>query len=146
VNTYTSSSVLLQGPQLSLILTRRPVQSQIRHINLTAPTRQAHGPKTPDFSIFAFLQFYTARAIHPAAEIHPEDHLHYQQDQDDIDMNNRKRTAGAASGGSSKKRKTDNMPKFYAVKAGFNPGVYVDYADCQRQTAGFKGAVCEYIL
>lgn len=43
----------------------------------------------------------------------------------------------------NKKRKTDNMQKFYAVKAGFKPGVYLSYADCQKQTAGFKGAVCE---
>ncbi|KAM4060557.1 RNase H domain-containing protein [Hirsutella rhossiliensis] len=41
----------------------------------------------------------------------------------------------------NKKRKTDNMQKFYAVKAGFKPGVYLSYADCQKQTAGFKGAV-----
>ncbi|KAI5458001.1 hypothetical protein BGZ63DRAFT_55327 [Mariannaea sp. PMI_226] len=62
-------------------------------------------------------------------------------------MNNRKRTApaAAAAAGSSKKRKMDNVQKFYAVKAGFNPGVYLNYADCQKQTAGFKGAVCKYI-
>lgn len=58
-------------------------------------------------------------------------------------MNNRKRTVGAAASGSAKKRKMDNVQKFYAVRAGFNPGVYLDYSDCQKQTAGFKGAVCE---
>lgn len=44
----------------------------------------------------------------------------------------------------NKKRKTDNMQKFYAVKAGFKPGVYLSYTDCQEQTAGFKGAVCKW--
>ncbi|KAH8178330.1 RNase H domain-containing protein [Sarocladium implicatum] len=41
----------------------------------------------------------------------------------------------------SKKRKVDAGPKFYAVKAGFKPGVYTQYSDCQAQTAGFKGAI-----
>lgn len=60
-------------------------------------------------------------------------------------MNKRRAAAGAtpASTGSSKKRKMDNVQKFYAVKAGFHPGVYLTYAECQLQTAGFKGAVCE---
>ncbi|KAH6999795.1 ribonuclease H-like domain-containing protein [Ilyonectria destructans] len=58
-------------------------------------------------------------------------------------MNKRRAGAGAtpASTGSSKKRKVDNVQKFYAVKAGFHPGVYLTYAECQLQTAGFKGAV-----
>ncbi|PFH61553.1 hypothetical protein XA68_17056 [Ophiocordyceps unilateralis] len=54
---------------------------------------------------------------------------------------NKKRPALAAVPNPSKKRRTDNLPKFYAVKAGFKPGVYMAYSDCQRQTAGFKGAV-----
>ncbi len=33
------------------------------------------------------------------------------------------------------------MPgKFYAVKAGREPGIYTSWADCQKQTTGFKGA------
>ncbi|KYK61178.1 RNase H domain protein [Drechmeria coniospora] len=40
-----------------------------------------------------------------------------------------------------KKRKTDGMQKFYAVQAGHKPGVYLNYAECSSQTAGFKGAV-----
>ncbi|KFA68663.1 hypothetical protein S40285_02611 [Stachybotrys chlorohalonatus IBT 40285] len=45
-----------------------------------------------------------------------------------------------------KKRKMDNVQKFYAVKAGFIPGVYEDYSDCQAQTAGFKGAICQFAV
>lgn len=34
------------------------------------------------------------------------------------------------------------MPKkFYAVKAGREPGVYETWADCQKQVSGFSGAV-----
>ncbi|OAA79543.1 Ribonuclease H-like protein [Akanthomyces lecanii RCEF 1005] len=62
---------------------------------------------------------------------------------------NRKRAApssavtapSAASPSASKKRKTDNVPKFYAVQVGFRPGVYTTYAECAQQTAGFKGAL-----
>jgi len=42
----------------------------------------------------------------------------------------------------SKKRKLDTAQKYYAVKAGFKPGVYLTYAECSEQTAGFKGALC----
>ncbi|PHH63983.1 hypothetical protein CDD80_1166 [Ophiocordyceps camponoti-rufipedis] len=54
---------------------------------------------------------------------------------------NKKRPAPTASSNLSKKRRTDGLPKYYAVRAGFKPGVYLDYSDCQQQTAGFKGAV-----
>lgn len=47
---------------------------------------------------------------------------------------------------SSKKRKVETGPKYYAVKAGFEPGVYTQYSDCQRQTAGFKGAICTFSI
>ncbi|KAI9170991.1 Ribonuclease H [Paramyrothecium foliicola] len=61
----------------------------------------------------------------------------------DAAIMNKRRDASAAAGASnpSKKRKVDSLPKFYAVKAGFLPGVYENYADCQAQTAGFKGAL-----
>lgn len=61
---------------------------------------------------------------------------------------NNKRPAAASSTASSlsKKRKTDNMPKYYAVQAGFVPGVYLTYSECQAQTAGFKGAVFKSFL
>ncbi len=54
--------------------------------------------------------------------------------------------SSAASPSASKKRKTDNVPKFYAVQVGFRPGVYTTYAECAQQTAGFKGALCEWGL
>lgn len=55
-------------------------------------------------------------------------------------------TSAAPVTTSSKKRKLDAGPKFYAVKAGFRPGVYTQYSDCQAQTAGFKGAICESLI
>ncbi|KAL2149081.1 hypothetical protein VTH82DRAFT_1767 [Thermothelomyces myriococcoides] len=40
-----------------------------------------------------------------------------------------------------KKRKLDaTEPKYYAVRAGFKPGVYTTWAVCQQQITGFKGA------
>ena len=41
------------------------------------------------------------------------------------------------------KRKRDNMPKFYAVRVGYRPGVYHTWADCLEQVKGFKKATCE---
>lgn len=57
--------------------------------------------------------------------------------------NKRPASTSAAAPSVSKKRKTDNMQKYYAVQAGFVPGVYLTYSECQAQTAGFKGAICE---
>lgn len=31
--------------------------------------------------------------------------------------------------------------KFYAVKKGFNTGIFLTWAECQKQTQGFKGAL-----
>ncbi|KAH6608091.1 hypothetical protein Trco_004404 [Trichoderma cornu-damae] len=60
---------------------------------------------------------------------------------------NNKRQAGSATASSlSKKRKMDNVQKYYAVRAGFAPGVYLTYSECQAQTAGFKGAVFKSFL
>ena len=33
------------------------------------------------------------------------------------------------------------MGKYYAVRAGRQPGIYDSWAECQRQTTGFKGAI-----
>jgi hypothetical protein len=63
--------------------------------------------------------------------------------QDDDDMNKRSAPGGTSVVSPPKKRKTDNVQKYYAVQAGFQPGVYMTYAECSAQTAGFKGAVCE---
>jgi ribonuclease HI len=41
----------------------------------------------------------------------------------------------------SKKRKlTEDLTKYYAVRAGKTPGVYMTWKECQEQTTGFKGA------
>ena len=46
----------------------------------------------------------------------------------------------------SKKRKFgDDVMKFYAVRAGKTPGVYMTWPECQENTAGFRGASCSYI-
>lgn len=66
-------------------------------------------------------------------------------------LGHKKRSAAAVAGGSAassssaaaKKRKMDNVQKFYAVQVGFRPGVYLTYAECSKQTSGFKGAICE---
>ncbi|KAG6038100.1 hypothetical protein E4U41_004550 [Claviceps citrina] len=56
-------------------------------------------------------------------------------------MNKRSSSGRSPAATPPKKRKTDNGPKYYAVQAGFRPGVYLTYAECSAQTAGFKGAV-----
>ncbi|KAG6007504.1 hypothetical protein E4U21_005972 [Claviceps maximensis] len=57
-------------------------------------------------------------------------------------MNNKRSSSGRGLEATpSKKRKMDSGPKYYAVQAGFRPGVYLTYAECSAQTAGFKGAV-----
>ena len=45
----------------------------------------------------------------------------------------------------SRKRKMDdkNAQKYYAVRAGVRPGIYLTWNECQAQIAGFKGAQCE---
>lgn len=42
------------------------------------------------------------------------------------------------------KRKRGPAGKYYAVKAGYQPGVYYEWKDCLAQVTGFKGAICEY--
>ncbi|KXX77023.1 Ribonuclease H [Madurella mycetomatis] len=47
----------------------------------------------------------------------------------------------------SKKRKMDGAEqKYYAVRAGYKPGVYTSWAICQQQISGFKGAVFKSFL
>ncbi|KAK3316883.1 ribonuclease H-like domain-containing protein [Apodospora peruviana] len=46
-----------------------------------------------------------------------------------------------AGGPPSKKRKMGaDETKYYAVRAGYKPGVYMDWKLCQQQISGFKGA------
>ncbi|GKT57396.1 RNase H domain protein [Colletotrichum tofieldiae] len=52
-----------------------------------------------------------------------------------------KRGAPSSNPTSSKKRKTDkDLQKYYAVRTGARPGIYLTWAECQKQTAGFRGA------
>lgn len=56
-------------------------------------------------------------------------------------MTNKKGTVASAADPASKKRKVDaTEQKYYAVRAGFKPGVYTTWAICQQQITGFKGA------
>jgi hypothetical protein len=43
------------------------------------------------------------------------------------------------------KRKGSPQVKFYAVRAGRIPGVYLSWEECERNISGFRGAACEYI-
>jgi hypothetical protein len=57
----------------------------------------------------------------------------------------RKRPLVSATSSTQKKRKTDpNMQKYYAVRTGMRPGVYLTWDECQAQTTGFRGASCEF--
>ncbi len=52
----------------------------------------------------------------------------------------------SSSSSSSRKRKADsdkNAQKFYAVRSGVRPGVYLTWTECQAQIAGFRGAQCK---
>ena len=44
------------------------------------------------------------------------------------------------------KRKRTAVGKYYAVKKGFQPGIYYEWSDCLTQVTGYKGAVCEWCL
>lgn len=51
--------------------------------------------------------------------------------------------ANTTTAKTSRKRKMDaDSQKYYAVRAGVKPGVYLTWAECQEQTAGFRGASC----
>ena len=39
-----------------------------------------------------------------------------------------------------------HIPKFYAVRAGHQRGVFATWEDCKAQTAGYSGAVCKCLL
>lgn len=48
-----------------------------------------------------------------------------------------------ASAAAGTKRKRSAPGKFYAVKAGYQPGIYYEWSDCLTQVTGYKGAVCK---
>lgn len=59
----------------------------------------------------------------------------------------KKAAPAAAAEPASKKRKVDaTEQKYYAVRAGFKPGVYTTWAICQQQITGFKGAQCAFVV
>ncbi|KAL2041594.1 hypothetical protein N7G274_005378 [Stereocaulon virgatum] len=45
-----------------------------------------------------------------------------------------------SSSSNGTKRKRENLPKFYAVRVGYQPGVYHTWTDCLEQVKGFKKA------
>lgn len=52
----------------------------------------------------------------------------------------------SSSSANPKKRKMDaSQQKYYAVRCGVTPGVYLTWAECQANTAGFAGANCELL-
>ena len=42
------------------------------------------------------------------------------------------------------KRKRSNEVKYYAVRVGYQPGIYHTWADCLDQVKGFKRATCQF--
>jgi hypothetical protein len=55
--------------------------------------------------------------------------------------------AAPASDTQTKKRKFNPNPKqqkYYAVRAGFTPGVYTNWEHCQQQVKGFKKPACMF--
>jgi hypothetical protein len=49
-------------------------------------------------------------------------------------------SSGAAAG--TKRKMADKPQKYYAVRTGVKPGVYLSWPECQAQISGFKGAQC----
>jgi len=65
---------------------------------------------------------------------------------EDMPANNKKRPlpSDAPAHRPVKKRKSEPAAqKYYAVKAGMRPGVYLSWKECQEQISGFKGALCK---
>lgn len=48
----------------------------------------------------------------------------------------------SSAGGSKKRKLGEDVQKFYAVRAGRVPGVYMTWKECQDHTTGFGGALC----
>lgn len=105
--------------------TGRPFDAASSSAGTYYASGRAIAPAAVDLSIFRFLVL-SSPYPHPIAA-----------------MNKRSATSTAGAATGSKKRKLDNVQKYYAVKAGFKPGVYLTYAECNAQTSGFKGALCK---
>ncbi|KPM40389.1 hypothetical protein AK830_g6180 [Neonectria ditissima] len=134
-----SRSLVTKGPQPSLA--DRPDLTPGLKTSTVPAWAPCYGLGPPDFSLHFFKALGSAdlgyKGKHRHGRDRDQDHNHVRVY---AEMNN-KRAAPGASAGASKKRKVDGQQKFYAVRAGFHPGVYLTYAECQTQTAGFKGAV-----
>jgi ribonuclease HI len=52
----------------------------------------------------------------------------------------------ASSSTVPQKRKSSPQVKFYAVRAGHTPGVYLSWKECEQNISGFRGAACEYVI
>lgn len=50
---------------------------------------------------------------------------------------------GGTTASNGTKRKRGSEVKYYAVRVGYQPGVYHTWADCLDQVKGFKKATCE---
>lgn len=59
-------------------------------------------------------------------------------------MSDVQKRPGSGGAPASKKRKADkDLQKYYAVRTGLRPGVYLTWLECQKQTTGFPGATCK---
>lgn len=100
---------------------------------------RAHRPAADVGKLFGFLTPGDNRInttnLHNAALTHVID--------DNMPSDKKRAALPASKGSSAKKQRTDGAQKFYAVKSGRRPGVYMTYAECQAQTTGFKGAICK---
>ena len=62
---------------------------------------------------------------------------------DDINSVKSGSLAGSTTSNGTK-RKRGNEVKYYAVRVGYQPGVYHTWADCLEQVKGFKKAACGF--
>jgi hypothetical protein len=64
------------------------------------------------------------------------------------DIGDSRQTLNISMSTASKKRKFGDVAptKYYAVKAGHIPGVYMTWDQCVQNTTGFKGAQCMFQL
>lgn len=60
---------------------------------------------------------------------------------DTVSVKSTSQAGTSASNGTKRKRSTD--PKFYAVRVGYQPGVYQTWRDCLEQVKGFKKSICK---
>ncbi|KAF4444657.1 hypothetical protein F53441_11080 [Fusarium austroafricanum] len=120
---------------------KEPAHHFNRYISVSRSSAHTSSRKPVDLSIFNFLltapTITTAdpRSCSTSYEDYPDEH--------EADMV-KKRGApsnGFEAGSSSKIRKVENATKYYAVKKGRKPGIYLIYQESRAQTDGFEGAL-----